>query len=137
MSLKAFHIFFITGSIALMTLFGLWALSRTGAPSIALAIFSFGVAAGLVVYEVLFLRKCRRLGLGLVFLALVPDRAWACPVCFGQSDSPAALGVTLAIWMMLGLTVIVLGGFATFFIYLIRRARLAHLMGGSIPNSFL
>jgi len=48
----------------------------------------------------------------------------ACAVCFGQSDSPMAWGTNLGIFLMLGVTVAVLAGFASFFIYLMRRARL-------------
>jgi hypothetical protein len=51
--------------------------------------------------------------------------AVACPVCFGQNDSPLASGVNMGIFVMLGVTGVVLAGFASFFIYLMRRARLA------------
>ena len=59
-------------------------------------------------------------------LAIVaaPRAAFACAVCFGQSDSPMAWGTNMGIFFMLGLTVAVLCGFASFFIYLMRRARL-------------
>jgi hypothetical protein len=49
----------------------------------------------------------------------------ACAVCFGQSDSPMAVGTNMGIFLMLGVTTAVLSGFATFMIYLVRRARLA------------
>jgi hypothetical protein len=48
----------------------------------------------------------------------------ACPVCFGQSDSPMAKGMNLGILFLLGVTGVVLASFAAFFIYLMRRARL-------------
>jgi len=48
----------------------------------------------------------------------------ACPVCFGASDSPLALGVNAGIYFLLAITVVVLAGFASFFVYLMRRARL-------------
>jgi hypothetical protein len=54
----------------------------------------------------------------------IPRAALACPVCFGQSDSAMAWGVKAGVFFMLGLTVAVLGAFAAFFIYLMRRARL-------------
>jgi hypothetical protein len=60
----------------------------------------------------------------LAFVAL-PSAALACPVCFGQSDSPMAWGTKMGIFFMLGLTVSVLAAFAAFFIYLMRRAKLA------------
>ena len=59
----------------------------------------------------------------LAFVAL-PSAVLACPVCFGQSDSPMAQGVNMGIYVLLGITGGVLAAFATFFIYLIRRARL-------------
>jgi maltodextrin utilization protein YvdJ len=48
----------------------------------------------------------------------------ACPVCFGQSDSPMAWAMTMGILFMLVLVVGVLVGFASFFVHLVRRARL-------------
>jgi hypothetical protein len=53
----------------------------------------------------------------------VPRAALACPVCFGQSDSPMAQGVNMGIFVLLGVVVAVLAGFAAFFVYLARRAR--------------
>jgi len=57
-------------------------------------------------------------------LVAVPRAAFACPVCFGQSDSPMAWGTNMAIFFMLGLTGIVLAGFGSFIVYLMRRAKL-------------
>lgn len=54
-----------------------------------------------------------------------PRVALACPVCFGQSDSPLAQATNLGIMAMLVVVAGVLAGFATFFISLVRRARLA------------
>jgi hypothetical protein len=53
-----------------------------------------------------------------------PGAAVACPVCFGQNDSPLAWAVNVAVFVMLGFVAAVLGAFATFFVYLSRRARL-------------
>jgi len=58
------------------------------------------------------------------FVLAMPRVALACPVCFGQSDSPLALGANMGIWAMLGFTGVVLSAFASFFIYLMRRARM-------------
>ena len=63
-----------------------------------------------------------------VFTLLVvatPRVAFACPVCFGQSDSPLAWGVNMGVFLMLAVTGGVLAAFATFFVHLMRRARLA------------
>jgi hypothetical protein len=51
--------------------------------------------------------------------------ALACPVCFGQTDSPLANAMNLGILAMLAVVVAVLAGFASFIVYLNRRA--AHL----------
>jgi hypothetical protein len=57
----------------------------------------------------------------LMFAA--PRAALACPVCFGNSDSPLAIATNMGIIAMLVVVAGVLGSFATFFIYLSRRAR--------------
>jgi len=58
-------------------------------------------------------------------LALVasPRAALACPVCFGQSDSPLAKGVNMGVLFLLGTITAVLVAFASFMIYLARRAK--------------
>lgn len=53
-----------------------------------------------------------------------PRAALACPVCFGQNDSPMAAAANMAIILMLVIVVGVLAGFASFIIYLMRRARM-------------
>jgi hypothetical protein len=59
-----------------------------------------------------------------VMLLGAPRVALACPVCFGQSDSPLAQGTNMGVFFMLAVTVVMLAAFASFFIYLIRRKRL-------------
>ena len=49
----------------------------------------------------------------------------ACSVCFGQSDSPMAWAMNMGIFVMLLIVGGVLVGFASFFVHLMRRARLA------------
>ena len=60
-----------------------------------------------------------------VMAMFVPRMAFACPVCFGQNDSPLALGINYGIYLMLGVIVLLWAAFASFFIYLKRRASLA------------
>jgi hypothetical protein len=73
----------------------------------------------------------------LVLLA-VPRAALACPVCFGQSDSPLARAMNLGILAMLVVVAGMLASFASFFIYLSRRARLAdQLPTGDSPRLIL
>ena len=61
----------------------------------------------------------------LVTMALLaaPRAVLACPVCFGQSDSPLAKGVNMGVLFMLGTITAVLIGFAGFMVYLARRAK--------------
>jgi hypothetical protein len=58
-----------------------------------------------------------------VGLLAAPRAAFACPVCFGDSNSPMAIAMNIGIIFMLIVVAGVLGGFASFFIYLIRRAK--------------
>ena len=58
----------------------------------------------------------------LLFVAAA-DPAFACPVCFGATDSPAVQGMQKAIVALLIVTGGVLAAFGTFFIYLMRKAR--------------
>jgi hypothetical protein len=53
-----------------------------------------------------------------------PRAVLACPVCFGQSDSPLAKATNMGIIVMLGVVAAVLSGFAAFIVHLNRRARL-------------
>ena len=59
MSLKWFHVVFITLSVVLSVWFGIWALFNQ---HIVLGIISLGASAGLVVYGNYFLGKLRKLG---------------------------------------------------------------------------
>ncbi|HEX7140519.1 MAG TPA: hypothetical protein VF219_21890 [Vicinamibacterales bacterium] len=51
--------------------------------------------------------------------------ALACPVCFGDASSPMTIAANNGIWFMLAVVAVMLTAFASFFIYLIRRGRLA------------
>ena len=68
--------------------------------------------------------RLRLLVLSWLVLA-APRPALACPVCFGQNDSPMAVAMNMGIIAMLIVVAGVLGGFASFFIYLMRRAKAA------------
>jgi hypothetical protein len=68
----------------------------------------------------------RRLAIGtlLVTLAiLLPTTAHACPVCFGNPDSPMMKGTSNAIWFLLGIVGVVQAGFIALFWSFWRRAR--------------
>jgi hypothetical protein len=68
--------------------------------------------------------RLRLLVLSWLILA-APRPALACPVCFGQNDSPMALAMNMGIIVMLIVVAGVLSAFASFFIYLMRRAKFA------------
>jgi hypothetical protein len=60
----------------------------------------------------------------------------ACPVCFGGDDPVVRESVNAGIAVLLGVTVIVLGCFARFFVLLARRARQAGELadGGTVST---
>jgi hypothetical protein len=59
-----------------------------------------------------------------VLVVGVPRAVLACPVCFGQTDSPLANATNMGIIVMLAIIGAVLAGFAAFIFHLNRRARL-------------
>jgi len=128
MSLRAFHLVFIVVSVVLAAFIGAWAVGQYRQLHemlyVVTAVVAFVASAGLVAYAAAFQRKTRHL-VALILILAVPRAALACPVCFGNSDSPMAKAMNQGIWLMLGIVAFVLVAFATFFISLVRRARLA------------
>ena len=61
-----------------------------------------------------------------------PRAALACPVCFGNSDSPLAIATNMGIIAMLVVVAGMIGAFATFFIYLNRRAKRVAAQEGTV-----
>lgn len=63
MSLKAFHIIFIIASIILAIIFGIWAINNFMEQQtygyLFTGIGSFLVAIGLIIYEVMFIKKVK------------------------------------------------------------------------------
>jgi hypothetical protein len=72
------------------------------------------------------MKRCNQLKwLGLLpvlALALHADAAHACAACFGKSDSPLASAMNWGIFSLMAVVVSVLGGIASFAIFLARRA---------------
>ena len=58
-----------------------------------------------------------------LMLLAAPRAALACPVCFGDSNSPMAIATNMGIIAMLVVVAGMIGAFASFFIYLNRRAK--------------
>ena len=65
----------------------------------------------------------------------VPRAVLACPVCFGQTDSPLANATNMGIIAMLVIVGGVLAGFAAFIFHLNRRARLVADSAELAPSS--
>lgn len=70
------------------------------------------------------MKRAFTVGIVASLIAAMPRPALACPVCFGQSDSPMANATNLGIMAMLVVVAGMLLSFAAFFIHLNRRARL-------------
>ena len=64
-----------------------------------------------------------RIFLATLVLLGLPRLALACPVCFGESDAPLAQAINTGVIAMLVVVAGMLGSFATFIVYLARRAR--------------
>lgn len=130
MSLKVFHILFITVS-GLMCLFvGLWGLDAYrvdgNAGWLALAAAAFGGGGVLVVYGSRFLQKARTLGIAALAVAgplATPADLLACTVCLGNTQSSLRDGMNAGILALLGIALFMIASFAAFFIYLWRRSR--------------
>ena len=76
----------------------------------------------------------RRMLVAIIVAAMTlarPGAALACPVCFGNSDAPMAIATNTGIIFMLGIVGAVLCGFASFFIYLMRRAKRVAIQEGT------
>jgi heme/copper-type cytochrome/quinol oxidase subunit 2 len=71
------------------------------------------------------MRSGRRALASALFLGLLVRSdavLWACPVCFRIEDAATSGGVYAAVFVLLGVTAGVLGGFAAFVIRFVRRA---------------
>lgn len=135
MSLKAFHIFFITLS-ALMCLgvsgwnFSAW-LAGGAVSHLAAAAGWAAAAVALSVYGGRFLRKFRSLGYMAAAIATLSwaEQAAACSVCFGNPESPMTKSMVAGIWLMLGVIGTLLAAFAGLFLYWAYRSYHPHLYG--------
>ncbi len=71
-------------------------------------------------------RNCMRTATALMAVWLMTPRlAWACPVCPGDPSSPMAIGASWSILGLLGITAGMFSAFAGFFLYLMKRGRMA------------
>lgn len=73
-------------------------------------------------------------------LLLAPRLAGACAVCFGDPDSPASKGLTVAVLFLVGVIVAVLAGVALFAVTMLRRNERQHehgAHGAALPGESL
>src|SRR5688572_32139250 len=71
----------------------------------------------------------------LTFLLFVlPQTASACAVCFGDPDSPWSKALNWGVLALLAVVLMVLGGIAAFFIFIIKRARMTELSTAKEPQ---
>jgi hypothetical protein len=54
-----------------------------------------------------------------------PASVQACAICFGDPNSAMAIGASWGVLLLVGVTAAVLSAFAGFFLYLVRRSRMA------------
>jgi hypothetical protein len=132
MSLRFFHILFITLASLMCLVVGIWAIDayRTdgSASWMALAALAFGGGALLVVYGNRFLQKTRKLGVVALAAAgtlATPADLFACAVCLGNTHSPLRDGMNAGILALLGFALFMIVSFAAFFVYLWRKSKAA------------
>jgi len=85
----------------------------------------------------LTIRARKRLLLGLAALVMLSltANAFACSVCFGDSDHPIVKGLEASVIFLVGITYSLLGGgVATFFLLRRRAKRLAELQTASATD---
>ena len=61
----------------------------------------------------------------VVVMIAAPQELLACAACYGKSDSALAEGMNWGILSLLSVVVFVLGGIASFFVYLAKRAAMS------------
>ena len=145
MSLKAFHIFFITISallgvgLGVMTLLAY--LERGDVAQLGWSLLSFAAAIALVIYGVRIRNKLKHIAplVATVCLISFPRAAYACSTCYGNPDAPQTQAMNMAILFMLFIVAIMLSSFAAFFIHLWKQARRAseETFESRVPTPYL
>jgi len=122
MTLRGFHLLFITASTLLALLLAGYCW-RSGVPAGAVA--AVLAAVGLVVYGVWFRRKAKTLVTAAALWMLAAQAARACDTCFGKAQGSMIDGARMGVLLLVLVTMGVQVGFVAFFFHLRRRARLA------------
>lgn len=135
MSLKAFHIVFITLSLILcvtLTLWGLQGYFQTGNTMQLVIALVFAVSLiPLGLYANWFWKKMRTFPKAALILSLIssmvwqhlPSELWACAVCFKGPDSPMTKGAQSGALLLAGVVYLLLFGIAGIAFTWFRRAR--------------
>lgn len=147
MSLKIFHIVFVSCSSALAFVFGGWSMAQAGWGYSVTGALSFAFGIGMIVYGFWFWRKIetpeeerrrrRKIFRSLPALAAVgvaasfSKAAWACSVCYGEAEGPLIEAAKTGVYLLYGMVVVVQLGLGAFLIYLWRRSRQHH---GDVPG---
>ena len=137
MSLKVFHLVFITLAAIICVAAGVWLIdaaregSRPGYETVYYALGGLCLAAGggLIYYTFRYLKKFRDFGRPLLAcitgaIALRAPEAAACATCSSAVQSVQGEALGLSILTLGGFILSVLTGFAFFIAYLRKRARL-------------
>jgi hypothetical protein len=123
MSLRVFHIIFITLCVFFSLFVAAWGF-RQGQP--VLGGICFVLAVALVVYGVRVFKKLRELSVvvcALLLVAAASAPAWACPVCYGDPGDPMTKGMSNGILTLLGFIGFVQIGFVALFVNFWWRAK--------------
>jgi uncharacterized membrane protein YidH (DUF202 family) len=141
MSLKFFHIVFVTLASVLSFVIGGWSLHRYSTHSetlyLVMGLTTVGLGLGLIVYGFWFWRKITTLDeekkrrrrnvhpvAVMIAVWLLSDHmVQACTVCYGEAEGPMIDAARLGVYLLFGLVMALQGAFAVFFIYLRKRAR--------------
>ena len=129
MSLKTFHLVFVTASILLGLGVGGWGImeyrANGGLEALVLGVIFLATGIGLIFYGKRMLNKTKHIGyLAFIVLMGIKQEAAACATCYGESDAPMAEGMNAGIFALLIIVGGTLGGIGAFFIYLTQRAKI-------------
>jgi hypothetical protein len=70
----------------------------------------------------------------LAAVAMAPEAASGCAVCYGDSNSPLAIGLNWGIASLLAVVLLVLGSVGGFFFYIAKRSANSGLGAGPVDS---
>ena len=76
-----------------------------------------------VVFRRWYIKRPQRSFYVLLFVLAASEVALACPICFRVEENATTDGVQAAVLVLVGVTTVVLGGFARFLAGFVRRER--------------